>query len=393
MLSNSLRAQTFDLSLWLTRAISNFTSKNSPPLSIHPMLLDQIHYLFYDTALSTSNMPSDKELLTTELHEQQTDDVTYAEDWTDESIFWSRNGVYQKVAHHIPAVRRGELHIDLGSGVGLLPLTLARKNALGTIIGIDRNAHMLRHARSLHSELQEFDGVPIPLQIHHSEVMALMPDGSVKSFYIPAEEAVKIERGEKSTWVSEDARTSIIVGTNDLNEARMYPTPNPNLDRPGAKLIIDDLTRLNLTRHFLGDRKVQSISSTFPGTSARILKEAGIKHGDYERAQAVFTQRDKEKKQKEMEFVAERLAPGGTLTLVSRVPVDLTENERGRKRAGESFQEQLRGYEDQFNPNYGVTFMGQRFRNPTNGRIAWANPRGKGTLNEARVAIVQFKKK
>ncbi len=336
-------------------------------------------------------MASSEELLHQGIDQLQTEELTYADDWTDESISWARNGVYKEVARHVPALRSGALHMDLGSGVGIFPMYLARKNAAAVVLGIDRNPHMLRHTRSLHAELQELEGVPIPLEIHHSEIMALMPDGSVKSFYVPTEELKKGKGGTK--WIPSDALEFMQVAMNELNDARLYPTPNPDLNRPGAKLIIDDLTRLELTRHFLGDRQLQSVSSMFPGSSARILREAGVTHGDYARAQAVFAERSEEKNKKEMEFIVERLAPGGTFMMVSRVPAHLTENERGRKQVGQSFEAHLDGYTDQFEPSFDTAYIKGKFRNPTDGRIAWIAPGGKSQLQEARVAIVRFKKK
>lgn len=324
---------------------------------------------------------------------QQQEEMTYADDWTDESIFWAMNGIYRNAANTLPSLARGAIHIDLACGVGYLPMFIARRNALATVLGVERNPHMLRHTLSLHQELQGQEGVPIPLQIHHSEVMGIGEDGIVRSFYLPTAELQSHARTKASPWLPNDLTSSKAIRIARLEQLGKYPTPDPDLSRPGVKIVIDDITKLELTRHLLGDKEVQSFSSSFAGSSARILRAEGVRTGDYASAQKVFEEKGAEKEAREIDFIAERLAPKGSLLLVSRMPADLTATREQQMRAGQSFQDYLGKHIDLFEPNFSVGFTRGSFQNPTNGRIDWLALNGKTRLREARVATALFRRK
>lgn len=334
----------------------------------------------------------EKDLLQKGLEEQQKEELTYADDWVDESIFWAQNQVYQRAAANLPPLQRGDVHIDMGSGVGLLPMFISAMQPEATVLGIERNPHMLRHLLSLHSELEAAMGTPIPLEVYHGEIMGLGQAG-VKSFYLPLEEIRNLARNKQSDWIPREVVNHLLVRTGRLEHLGMYPTPDPELSQAGVKIIVDDILDLKLTRYYLGDRRVQSFSSTFPGTSGRILKERGVKKGDYQVARMLAAAAGKEKIEKEMEFIVANLAPRGTFMVMSRVPADATKTETGRREVAQSLQSYISGYLDVFESDFSAMVSDRSYRNPTAPRIVWHSPNGQDFIQEARVVTAYFRRK
>lgn len=337
-------------------------------------------------------MPRGGEALRERIMTLYTEESTYAEDWVQESVFWYQNGIYRRVAAQIPELDRAKLHLDLGCGIGLLPLTIADKARQATVVGIDRNPHMLPWAKGVHRDYRQMTGSDVPLQIYHGEVAGMSESGQFSTTFVPAEALETYTRSERHSWLPDVPHTAMLCDAS-LAEDGDYPYPDPDFDRSGLKLVADDLNDLRLTKHYLGDRRADSVSMMFFGASGRAMVEGGR---DLKRTRAgreAHFAANRKAQDAAMNFATEVLAPGGSLVLVDRVPVHLADRSDVVKISNDTTINRMGDCIDAYRDNVSLAIFREVFQNPTRGKIVWgATPDG-APVEKAKVAVTVLRKK
>lgn len=337
-------------------------------------------------------MPRGEEALRERITTLYTEESDYARDWVQESLFWFQNGIYSRVAAQIPELARAKLHLDLGCGIGLLPLTIADKARQASVVGIDRNPHMLPWAKGVHRDYCQMTGSDLPLQIYHGEVAGMSESGEFSTTFVPAE-AIEAYQNSRTHSLLPDVPHTAMLCDASLAEDGDYPYADPDFDRPGLTLVADDLNDLRLTEHYLGDRRADSVSMMFFGASGRAMVEGGRNLKRTQAGREAHYDSVRRADAAAMNFATEVLAPGGSLVLVDRVPVHLADRSDVVKIANDTTVNRMGDCIDAYRGDVSLAIFREVFKNPTLGKIVWgATPNGT-PIDKAKVAVTVLRKK
>lgn len=70
---------------------------------------------------------------------------TYASQWSQEANKWEEGSVYEKAAQLLPQ-NDGQVHVDVGSGLGNFLGELHKQNSNRVLLGVDQNVSMITAA-------------------------------------------------------------------------------------------------------------------------------------------------------------------------------------------------------------------------------------------------------
>lgn len=224
-------------------------------------------------------------------------DEQYAMRWFDESTVWSECGLYEEIVSHID-LKSEHCHIDVCSGFAT-PLFLlndrAPKDAKLQLIALERVEMMLESIAN------------------HARKLGVLGGGHIHSV---------IEYDETAKIMSR--RYPIALG---------FTPENFFGAKTAVSLIQDDVRSANVFRHLMGNRKADSATFLFPGTSQQATFEAPYRL-DEEITSADEEQRRIGKHMQETRYAAislaaEYLKPGGTFLMSERAFVgeEVTERE------------------------------------------------------------------
>ncbi len=215
-------------------------------------------------------------------------DETYARsEWYPEATTWDDAGAYKSVARFI-GLSDGDLHLDLGSGYGVLCFELREVCRQAILWAVDRNLAMVRRA----------------------EVLA-------RHFGFRYETHAQV--GLRTT---EDRRAVEAIFVPDQSRIRKMHSFQPG---GPIQFIVDDLRQMSVVKTILGERKIDSCSFVFPGYGARSVYEAPFQLGDDvpddAECKSRMTQYIRLVREAAYSFASERTKEGGQFVVVERLPV------------------------------------------------------------------------
>jgi len=210
------------------------------------------------------------------------EDAKYARSWAEHSHSLETGKIYGAAAQMLSPV--SGIHVDLGSGLGQLLFELKYQNPQATVIGVDNNRHLVK-----------------------GSAMILERSG------IPAVEGGKI--------IDREAVDGVVVQQYRRNRR---VRPREVLRRGQASIIADDIRQMRVIKEILGDKKIDSGSLTFPGSSVRSAVE---KVADFHALsdQEVFTRQQQIMQRVRAaagQFFTERVRRGGKVLIAERVGID-----------------------------------------------------------------------
>ncbi len=243
----------------------------------------------------------------------QAQDRSYRDKWLDEAFQWQAEGVYSAIASCIDELPEDGLHVDLGSGVGQLAVEIKKQHPGATVVGVERNTHMMTIAVDFAKRMKL---QPI---VYHGEIVLPSKEGSrVYTEYAPiTPDEVNIVEGT--------SQEGILIRSRALENYYASTFENGFIDDGPTKVhyVIDDIRTLKSLRKLMGERPLDSGSLTFPGGSGRVAFEAPYKAPGIERVTSQagnsrITNKMLEVVKAGYRFFAEKLKPGGTLVIAER---------------------------------------------------------------------------
>lgn len=241
------------------------------------------------------------------------EDKGYRDKWVEESVEWEKKGVYRAIAGCLNPLPEGGLHLDLGCGVGPLLVHLKKENPTVTMVGVERNTHVLAAAMILTTQ---FGFRP---SVYHGETIIPSTSGlTVRTEYAPIrEDEIKVTESStpQGVFIRSRALQPYYVPTFDQGFV--------NDDKDIIHYVVDDIRSLKILRHLLRDRSIDSGSLTFPGGSGRVAYEMPYRPPNTEK---VMDREGKDRIFKTVvqsisagyRFFAEKLKEGGSLIITER---------------------------------------------------------------------------
>lgn len=218
-------------------------------------------------------------------------DDRYATMWSNDTAFWARQGIYQRVARLIE-LQQGQVHVDIGAGSLAQLVALRKKNPQAVLLGLESNTPLLHRAKEV------FDAHGIPVTVH----------------------------GSRSLEFVDQAQTQVrpVFGT-DLAAIR-----DPDFLKAGSSIraLVDDIRQMRLLRQILGERKLRSVSYMFRGRSVRCayeypysINDMGHIDGSEETKRALLV--GKAANEDIYRVLTDLVEPGGKLLVVDRVMAEV----------------------------------------------------------------------
>lgn len=215
-------------------------------------------------------------------------DETYARsEWYPEATTWDDAGVYKGIAKFI-GLSDGDLHLDLGSGYGVLCFELREKCRQAILWAVDRNLAMVRRA----------------------EVLA-------RHFGFRYE--THAQQGLRTTKDRQSVEAIFVPDPSRIGKMHPFESGGP------IQFIVDDLRQMDVVKTILGERKIDSCSFVFPGYGTRSIYEVPFELSDNVPGDAecktrmtLYIQLVREAA---YHFASRRTKEGGQFVVVERLPM------------------------------------------------------------------------
>lgn len=216
-------------------------------------------------------------------------DKDYAAGWEEVARNLQERGIYGGIAHTL-SLRPGDIHVDLGSGVGWLLGALKQRFPESIMLGVESNVMLIAIAAD--TLIQVYDSIVIP----HARARVELQPGKIRTVFDPPKE--------------------------EYRERFLFAVPRV------IGLIADDITDLSVLGSILKGRKVQSASLMFPGISNRILVQHGVYgEDDQKRAAKLLNDLSLQLRNRALQWMTDNVDAGGTCTLVDWFGTDAPDTE------------------------------------------------------------------
>jgi len=208
-------------------------------------------------------------------------DTNYKNSWWTEADIYQALGVYRETANSTN-LRPSQTHLDLGCGFGDLLGELRQRQQESTLIGVDVNPSMLLAGGE----------------------NRLRPRGISAQYFIKQGYQVRPNGAISRTF--------------------QHDKDFPPLQKDKINLIADEIRSLAVLKHLLGHRRLDSGSIMLPGSSLSLAFEdyTGEKLDTNDKQRHRIVEVVNQTRAAAYQFMAGRIAQGGSLVLVERAHLD-----------------------------------------------------------------------